>query len=190
MVVGGDVLLPTPLAPAEAPFVWLFFTLWALLASCLPLVWVFRNKESTGTWLLRHNNRLPWLVGRLAGVVTHTVLLTLLWLFTALSFWVSRGGHLWNNRIAVEIVYYFLLAFLAAWTVPVLWSWWLPSSVVLALGLCLYVGYTVAVYIALPWYAGFLATMGCFTGLAIVLIWSLWTVEVAPTVAKKQRRQA
>lgn len=170
----GDPLdLPTPLAVPEAPLVWTALTAGAAAVPCAFLVWVFSNERRREAWRQQHRGRVPWFAVHGEYTFAYAVLLVAWVLCTALSYWISRGGHLYVHRISVATPFYIALALFAAWAAPLRM---MPASrvlpaLVLALVFATHVFYTVEVYISLPLIAGGIATAACVCDLLLLAAW-------------------
>jgi hypothetical protein len=172
----GDPTLPTPLAPAEAPFVWLAVTGLPVVLSFLPLVAVFTNHVYRRKWC-DYFRRLPWAASGY-GLATFLVLNAAFLLLAAGSYWVCRGGHKFQHRIFPAVSYYVTMALFALWSTPVLFSRYrCAPTLVLLVVFGGFVTYTVAAFLSGTWLAGGLACGGAVALLGIAAAW--WFDEMA-----------
>jgi hypothetical protein len=175
----GDPSLPTPLAPVEAPFVWVAATGLFVALSFAPLLAVFNHPDGRRKWRELHG-RLPWAVSD-RGLLPFVAINVAFLLLAAGSYWACRGGHKFQHRMFPAITFYATMAVFALWSLPAAFGHrHLPTAVhVVAFGG--FVTYAVAVFLSGSWIAGGVACGGVVALLAITAAW--WFDEPVVIVA-------
>jgi hypothetical protein len=179
MTVGGDVAVATPLANVEAPFVWLAFVSACVFFSWLPLLAVFQNNTRRAQWIARHNGTLPWLASSGFATAVYITLSVVYILSAAISYWISRGGHEFKNRIVVETSFYVAQGCVAAWSwIAAFMHWHSVPALVLAVACGAEISFITFAFVALPLYAG---GIGLLAGVALLGTFVAWVIVVQMT---------
>lgn len=172
MVVGGDVLIHTPLAVTEAPFIWLLVSAAAVFAQWLPLLAVFHNHDRRRRWLDAHKGAVPWLASSGTGTGTFIVLSLAYLACSAMAYWTSRGGHEFKHRIAVEVCFYTATGLVGAWPwLAAFANWHVVPALLLALAIGATIAATTFQFVALPLYSGGVGLGACLALIGIFLSW-------------------
>lgn len=165
----GDPSLPTPLAQVEAPFVWLAVTAFPVVFSLLALLALITDRDARRTWRDRIGP-LPWVTSGF-GLMTFAILYVAFWLFAALSYWVCRGGHLFEHRVFPAITYYVALALFALWSLPVAFGYRRVGTGILVLTCAGFIVYTAAAFASGTTWAGALAVGAVLSLMGITVSW-------------------
>lgn len=165
----GDVTLPTPLAQAEAPFVWLAVGGCAVALSLIPLVALFGNPLQSAQWKKIYGAH-PWGVHGY-GLLLSTISYVAFWLLASLSYWVCRGGHQFVHRVFPAVSFYMTLVVFALWSLPAMFGYRCLSTLMLGGVLAGTIVFTIAFFLSGTMIAGGLACGAVVSVLGLLVSW-------------------